>query len=466
MSRKKKVPPVKNARELALHVLIEVEEKQAYSNLQLKYALAGKKWDPRDVHLATELVYGTLSRLNTLDWMIGQFLTQSPNKLESWVRWLLRMSFYQLSYLDRIPSRAVVHEAVEIAKSWGHKGISGMVNGILRNRLRQPEKVEIPGNLPPIKRLSLTYSYPEWMVKKWINQFGLEETEYMCEENNIPPEINLRANALKGSREELMKILEKQLPEAYIRPSKVTPMGVSLSESGNIGELPAYREGFCTVQDESSMLVGDALAPFPGMKVLDVCAAPGGKSTHLAEKMDNRGKVVSMDIHPHKLKLIEENAKRLGISIIETHSGDAREVDRILQGQTFDRILVDAPCTGLGVIRRKPDIRWNKTEKDEEISRIQYEILCSAAKLASPTARIVYSTCTVQREENQDVIQKFLQEHPDWEADDTLSKDLPDWIQEKYATLKDGYLQILPHHFHSDGFFIARLRRKCGPDGQ
>lgn len=462
MKSKKSFPPPKNARELALYVLMDVEEKKAYSNLQLKHALAGKEWDSREVNLTTELVYGTLSRLNTLDWMISHYLSKPISKLENWVKWLLRISFYQLTYLDRIPSRAVVHEGVEIAKRWGHKGISGMVNGVLRNRLRNPEKAEIPADLPPVQRISLTYSHPEWLVKKWIEQFGVEETEQMCEENNFPPEINLRANALKGTREELMETIKNQLPKAYVQPSKVVPMGVVLSESGNIGQLPAYREGLCTVQDESSMLVGEALAPLPGMKVLDVCAAPGGKSTHIAEKMNNQGKVLSMDIHPHKLKLIEENGQRLGISIIETRAGDAREVDRILNGETFDRILVDAPCTGLGVIRRKPDIRWAKTEKDEEIHRIQYAILCSAASLLKPEGKLVYSTCTVQREENQDVIQRFLQEHPDWELDSTLAKDLPVLIGEKYATLKDGYVQILPHHFHSDGFFIARLKRKSG----
>lgn len=460
MKTKKSFPPPKNARELALYVLMEVEEKKSYSNLQLKHAFTGKVWDPRDVNLTTELVYGTLSRLNTLDWMIRQYLSKPTSKLENWVNWLLRISFYQLTYLDRIPPRAVVHEGVEIAKRWGHKGISSMVNGVLRNRLRNPEKIELPTGLPLVQQISLEYSHPEWLVNKWIKQYGVEETEQMCEENNFPPEINLRANVLKGTREELVETIKKQLPKAYVKPSQVTPLGVVLSESGNIGELPAYRQGLCTVQDESSMLVGDALAPYPGMKVLDVCAAPGGKSTHIAEKMNNQGKVFSMDIHPHKLKLIEDNGKRLGISIIETQAGDAREVDQILRGETFDRVLVDAPCTGLGVIRRKPDIRWVKKEKDKEIHSIQYEILCSAATLLKPDGKLVYSTCTVQREENQDVIQRFLQEHPDWELDSTLAKDLPVLIGEKYATLKDGYVQILPHHFHSDGFFIARLKRK------
>ena len=462
MSRKKAIPPAKNARELALQVLLEVEEKNAYSNLQLKHALANKHWDPREINLTTELVYGTISRLNTLDWMIDKFLTRPANQLEPWVRGLLRISFYQLTYLDRIPPRAIVHEAVEIAKSWGHKGIASMVNGILRNRLRSPEKVEIPVDLPIVKRLSLQYSHPEWMIEKWGQEYGWEETESMCEENNFPPELNVRTNELKGTRDELVEALRHQLPNAYIQSSSITPVGVALSESGNVGELPAYKNGLCTVQDESSMLVGEAIAPQPGMKVLDVCAAPGGKSTHIAEMMGNRGKVVSMDIHPHKLKLIEENAKRLGISIIETKAGDAREVGRILAGQTFDRILVDAPCTGLGVIRRKPDIRWSKKEEDKQINQLQYEILCSAASLAGDGAKLVYSTCTVQPEENQEVIERFLQEHPDWKADGDLFQDLPGWIGEKYATLKDGYLQILPHHFHSDGFFIARLIRKSG----
>jgi 16S rRNA (cytosine967-C5)-methyltransferase len=458
--RKKALPKPATARELTVRVLTEIEDKQAYSNLELKHALAQTKLTRRDTALATELVYGTIGRLNTLDWMLAQFLTQPLSKLEGWVRNLLRMSFYQLSYLDRIPARAVVHEAVEIAKVWGHKGISGMVNGVLRNRLRQPEKVDIPTDLPPVQRIALLHSHPEWMVAEWVKLYGEAEAERMCASNNLPPALSLRANALRVTRDELMAQIEKQVTEADVEASQIAPEGVIVSDVGNIVELPAYASGSCTVQDESSMLVARSLAPKSGMKVLDMCAAPGGKTTHIAELMGNKGEITALDVHPHKIKLIEENAFRLGISIITSRQGDAREADQLLSGQTFDRILVDAPCTGLGVIRRKPDIKWHKWQEDVvAISDIQYDILCTAARLVAPGAKIVYSTCTVQPEENEQVIRRFVAEHPEWELDGTLAEDMPHVLREKYPTLEQGYLQILPHHFGTDGFFISRLKK-------
>lgn len=459
--RRKSLPAPATARQLAVRVLTDIEEKQAYSNLELKSALGQTKLSRRDTGLATELVYGTLSRLNTLDWMLEQFVTQPLHKLEGWVHNLLRISFYQLSYLERVPDRAVVHEAVEIAKAWGHKGIAGMVNGVLRSRLREPEKTVIPDNLPLVSRISLTHSHPEWMVAEWIQLYGEAETEAMCAANNLPPVMSLRANALRVTRDELIAQISKQVTDAEIEPSAVAPEGVVASDIGNIAELPAYASGSCTVQDESSMLVARALAPEAGMKVLDMCAAPGGKATHIAELMKNKGEVTALDVHPHKIRLIEENAFRLGISIVESRKGDARNADELLAGRTFDRILVDAPCTGLGVIRRKPDIKWHKWQRDAAaISNIQYEILCTAARLVSPNGKIVYSTCTVQSEENERLIRRFLTDHTEWELDGTLAQDMPDALREKYATLFDGYMQILPHHFDTDGFFISRLKMK------
>ncbi|MFT9847921.1 16S rRNA (cytosine(967)-C(5))-methyltransferase RsmB [Aneurinibacillus sp. REN35] len=462
MSKRTQVLPTpKTARELAVRTLTEIEDKQAYSNLELKSSLAQAKLARRDAALATELVYGTIGRLNTLDWMLEQFLSRPLHKLEGWVRNLLRISFYQLSYLDRIPDRAVVHEAVEIAKAWGHKGISGMVNGVLRSRIRQPEKVVIPEGLSPIMRIALTHSHPEWMVEEWIRLYGEAETEAMCAANNAAPALSLRANALRATRDELIEQIRKQVTDAEAEPSVLAPEGVVASDIGSIAELPAYTSGSCTVQDESSMLVARALAPQAGTKVLDMCAAPGGKTTHIAELMKNKGEIIALDVHAHKIKLIEENAFRLGISIIESRQGDARSVDNVLLGTTFDRILVDAPCTGLGVIRRKPDIKWHKWQEDAAaISAIQYEILCSAARLASSDTKIVYSTCTVQPEENQEVVQRFLAAHPKWELDGSLAADMPDVLLDKYPTLSEGYMQILPHHFGTDGFFISRLQMK------
>ncbi|WCK53037.1 16S rRNA (cytosine(967)-C(5))-methyltransferase RsmB [Aneurinibacillus sp. Ricciae_BoGa-3] len=459
MSKRIKKPST--AREWAVYILVQVEEKQAYSNLELKEALAHAGLSSRDTNLVTELVYGTLTRLNTIDWMLSRYLSRPSAKLEGWVRNLLRISFYQISYLDRIPDRAVVHEAVEIAKSWGHQGIAGMVNGVLRSRLRQPEKAEIPNNLSAAKRISLVHSHPEWMVAEWIKRYGMEETERMCEENNLPPEVSLRANSLKTDRDKLAHAIKEQVEDASVQPSSVAPEGLVIRGTGNIAALPAYRQGSCTVQDESSMLVAHAVAPKPGMSVLDTCAAPGGKTTHIAELMNNQGAITALDIHPHKLDLIADNARRLGLSIIDGRQANAVDADTILTGYMYDRVLVDAPCSGLGVIRRKPDIKWRKTASDtNSIRGIQLEILEAAAKLVKPEGRLVYSTCTVQAEENEDLIQDFLNQHADWELDGGLVQDMPESVRLKYSTLSRGYMQILPHHFHSDGFFIARLKRK------
>ncbi|AMA72610.1 16S rRNA (cytosine(967)-C(5))-methyltransferase RsmB [Aneurinibacillus thermoaerophilus] len=462
MSRRKKaLPEPGNARELAVRVLTDIENRQAYSNLELKRVLEQTKLLHRDKALATELVYGTISRLYTLDWMLAQFVNQPLDKLEGWARNLLRISFYQLTYLDRIPAHAVVHEAVEIAKVWGHKGVAGMVNGVLRNRLRHPERVDIPADLPPVERIALVHSHPKWMVEEWLRRFGEVETENMCAANNQPPRLSLRANVLRATRDELIAQIEKQATDAEVEPSMIAPEGVIASDVGNIAELPAYTSGSCTVQDESSMLVARALAPEAGMRVLDMCAAPGGKTTHIAELMGNKGQIIALDVHPHKIKLIEANAFRLGISIIRARHGDARDAARLLAGETFDRILVDAPCTGLGVIRRKPDIKWYKWQEDARaISEIQYEILCAASRLAAPGSKIVYSTCTVQPEENIELVRRFLAGHPEWELDKSLIQDMPRALQEKYPTLVEGYVQILPHHFHTDGFFISRLKMK------
>lgn len=459
--RKQTLPPPKTAREVAVRTITEIQERQAYSNLELKSALAQTKLSRRDAALATELVYGTIGRLHTIDWMLAHYLSRPLHKLEGWVLSLLRISFYQLSYLNRIPDRAVVHEAVEIAKAWGHKGIAGMVNGVLRSRLREPEKVIIPPDLPTVTRIALTHSHPEWMVAEWMRVYGEAETEAMCAANNEPPAVSLRANALRATRDELMEQIGKQVTDAEIAPSVIAPEGVVVHDIGSIAELPAYASGSCTVQDESSMLVARALAPQAGMNVLDTCAAPGGKTTHLAELMKNKGEIIALDVHPHKIKLIEENAFRLGISIIESRQADAREASKVLSGRTFDRILVDAPCSGLGVIRRKPDIKWHKWQEDAAaISEIQYEILCSAARLGASGTKLVYSTCTVQPEENQQVIERFLAAHPDWELDGSLAEDMPDVLVNTYPTLAEGYMQILPHHFSTDGFFISRLKMK------
>jgi 16S rRNA (cytosine967-C5)-methyltransferase len=446
-------------RSAALQVLLEVEQNHAFSNLELKSTLAKENFERRDAALATELVYGTLSRLNTLDWFAAQLLDKPIHRLETWVRSLLRMSLYQLHYLDRIPARAVVHEAVEEAKLRGHKGTVALINGVLREYLRKKEKLEIPNQWPKFKKIAITHSHPEWLVKRWLRVYGERETIQMCAQNNHPPKLSIRVNRLKSTLEDLLTWVQQESNDVEISRSQVSSDGLLVSHLGNIALTEAFQKGFCTVQDESSMLVCHAVAPESGTRILDTCAAPGGKTTHIAERMGNRGKILALDIHPHKLKLIQENAARLGISVIETKTADATALPVNLAEEPFDRVLVDAPCSGFGVIRRKPDLKWQKKEDDIfSIAKTQLHILEEASKWVAPAGKLIYSTCTVDPEENHKLVYQFLAGHPEFILDTSFAEDMPDSIK-PYVHKSGGYVQILPHYFGSDGFFISRLVR-------
>ncbi|MNK08726.1 Ribosomal RNA small subunit methyltransferase B [compost metagenome] len=443
-----------SAREVALQVLTQVEEEGAYSNLQLNGALQRSGLSGPDAGLATELVYGTISRLSTIDYFLDQFVAKGLKKLQPWVRNLLRLSFYQLHYLDRIPSHAAVNEAVNIAKKKGHQGISGMVNGVLRNVLRRKDELKLPEGLPPVKRIALEYAYPEWMVGRWIKQYGEQEAEAICRANNEPPSVSVRVNRTKISRDELMKEMQAQGLDA--QASEVSEDGIIVRSGGNMALTDWYRQGYLSIQDESSMLVAAAVDPLPGMRILDCCAAPGGKSCHIAEKLDGEGEIIANDVHPHKAKLIEDQAARLELNTVRATTGDALQLSSQYPPESFDRILLDAPCSGLGVIRRKPDLKWAKQPEDiDEISELQVKLLDEVAGLLKPGGILVYSTCTVEKRENELVVKAFLDKHSEFSE----ASDQPDSL-ERLGTgkLREGSgLQILPQDYHSDGFYIARL---------
>lgn len=453
-----KIP--KKAREVALDVLIRVEEDKSYSNLELNESLRNSNLEKIDIGLVTELVYGTIQRQNTLDWLLQRFLKKPVDKLDRWVHSLLRMSAYQIWYLTRIPERAAIHEAVEIAKKRGHQGISGMVNGVLRNLVRQKDQIQIPQDLGPVQRIALQHSHPEWLVRRWIELYGEAETEAICQQNNEPPLITARVNVLRTTRDQLLE----QLREAGFtaEASRVHPEAIHIRGGGHFPRSEWFRNGFCTIQDESSILVSQLVSPSEGNRVLDCCAAPGGKSTHMAELMGNHGEIVSADIHPHKLDLIRHNAERLGTTIVSPVLADATALEKTLSvSDPFDYILVDAPCSGLGVIRRKPDIKWKKTNEDiGQICNTQENILDSAAKLLKPGGVLVYSTCTIDPRENEMIVEQFLANHPEFRLDPEAAKLLPDHVVEQAAiNSRPGMFRILPHYFGSDGFFMARLVR-------
>lgn len=437
-----------NPRDAALEVLLEVSKNQAYSNLLVSRKIKEYKLEGPDRGLMTELAYGTLQHQTKLDFLLAPFL---KGKIETWVRILLRLSIYQLVFLDRIPEHAVVNEAVAISKKRGHKGISGLVNGVLRSFLREgPRSTETIAD--PLQRLAVETSHPEWLLKDWIDRYGFEKAREIAEQNNTAPPQTVRVNTVKLSREDAIATLEEE--GFSVRKGIV-------EESLHVSGKPAassqlFKTGLLTIQDESSMLPAHALQLKQGLSVLDMCAAPGGKTTHIAQLMGDTGNVIALDLHPHKVKLIRENAERLGLTTIEPLVGDARQAGEIVNGALFDRILIDAPCSGYGVIRRKPDMKYTKQPTDAaRLAEIQSAILEEAYELLKPGGTIVYSTCTIEPTENQQVVGAFLSQHPDME-----SIELP-VILEKLPHLSEGPgIQILPYA-DGDGFYLAALTKRA-----
>ena len=311
MSKKKPQIWDGNVRDAALTILLAVDKNQAYSNLLLHQTIEKHKIDAKDRALLTELTYGTLQHKYTLDYFLEPYLR---GKVDIWVRWLLRMSLYQMHYLTRIPAHAAVNEAVEIAKRRGHKGIAGVVNGVLRSILREGVRTfdEIENE---VERLAIQTSHPKWLVERWVESYGFEKTRAMLEENNVPPAQTVRVNRTKATVEEVLTTLEREGIKA--KRSEFVPECIYLL-SGQAARTGAFRNGLITIQDESSMLPATVLNPQPGMKVLDMCAAPGGKTTHMAEKMNNEGSILATDLHPKKLDLIEENTARLVLELHKT----------------------------------------------------------------------------------------------------------------------------------------------------
>lgn len=449
----------KTAREAALDTLVKVHVAEAYSNLQLNRALRDAQLDRPDAALATELVYGTIQRLNTLDYWLQQFVAKGFHKLEPWVLQLLRMSAYQLLYLDRIPPHAAVNEAVQLAKKRGHAGISGMVNGVLRALVRGRASLSVPDD-GSVGSIALRESHPEWLVARWASAYGAARAAAICHANNMPPKASLRVNRLRATRETALAELAAEGYKA--EPSALCPYGIIVDRGGNLAEASGYLAGHWSVQDESAMLVAEAAAPQPGMDVLDCCAAPGGKSVHLAELMGDQGRIWANDIHPFKAKLIEDQAARLGLRSITVTTGDAAELGERFAPGSFDVAVLDAPCSGFGVIRRRPEIKWTKSPEDvAAIAGVQRLLLDAAAELVRPGGVLLYSTCTIERQENEEQISQFLERHSAFRLD-------PQWPDAVLAPLQragvaggdfSGMIQLLPDQFGSDGFFIARLRK-------
>ncbi|NLG85795.1 MAG: 16S rRNA (cytosine(967)-C(5))-methyltransferase RsmB [Firmicutes bacterium] len=444
----------KTARDLALDVLLRIEKTKSYANLLLSPSLAKSTLSAQDKALATELVYGTIRAMGTLDWILQECSHMPLDKLDPPVRMVLRLGAYQLLY-TRIPPSAACFESVQQAKRVSHAGSARYVNAVLRRLSREREQIKYPDPLTdPVRYVAVKYSHPEWLVQRWLERFGLEGTMALCEANNQPPPLCLRTNTTLISSNELADYLRVQgfTPLSH----HFVPEALYLQGAGAVGSLPGFKDGKFSIQDESSMLVAHALAPQPGERVLDVCAGPGGKTTHLAELLNGCGEIWAMDIHAHKLALIKETSIRLRLTGIHICEGDARELPPEFIGR-FHRVLVDAPCSGTGVLRRRPDLRWHKTPEElNKLPKLQLQILSSAATAVIPGGTLVYSTCSIEPEENILVVKEFLSANPDFVLDD-LRPELEEFIPE--PTLKQGFVELYPHKHKVDGFFLARLKR-------
>ena len=438
-----------NAREIAYKILLDVEKNKNYSNMSINKHFKDIKLSNQDRGLATEIVYGVIENKYYIDYMIDKLSKVKTNKMEIYVKTLLRMGIYQIIFLNSISDYAAVNETVNLAKKKNSK-VSGFINGILRNVIRQKETIGDIKVKDDIDYLAIKYSYDKWLIRNWMIHFGKEFTEELLEANSERPSIYLRTNTLKVTRDELIeKLLEQNIKAEKVN---VVDEAIKVENLKDIENNKLYKEGLFTVQDISSMLVGKVMNPKENSLVLDVCSAPGGKTTHIATLMKNTGQVVSRDIYDHKLKLINASCKRLGLTNVDVQEYDGMKLDKDSIAK-FDYVLADVPCSGLGIIRRKPEIKYKEKEEFRELPPIQKKILENASKYVKVGGTLIYSTCTIQDSENLDVIKEFLQKHKNFELSpiDEVRVDLDN--QDK------GFMKIYPNVHDMDGFFISKLIR-------
>ncbi len=442
-----------NSRELAFSLLYRVANDGAYANLLLDKELSSNDLTRQDAALITQLVYGVLRRQAALDHMIGQFLTRPLNKLPLKILLILRLGVYQLYYMDKIPASAAVNESVKLAKKHGHEGTVRLVNGVLRKIAASLETISWPDPAENmVKYIAVTESHPVFLVERWLAELGPEETMALCQKNNETSPLTLRVNTLQITKGEVLAELAALGIEA--KEGLWAPDAVILQGGNAPGSLAIFRQGKVLVQDESSQLAALNLAPPPGGKVLDLCAAPGGKTTYLAQLMEDSGEIRAFDVYPHKIALIEENCRRLGVHIVHAALGDAAVLNRELLDWA-DAVLVDAPCSGLGVLGRRPDARWQKSPALIcEMALLSGKILDNAAAYVKKGGRLLYSTCTLTHEENQDNVAAFLKNHPAFHLVPLPA--LPKAWQAEGAAM----WQIWPQRSGTDGFFLALLERK------
>lgn len=434
------------ARTAALHALLQVDENEGYSNLVLDKTIGKFSLSPRDAAFSSALFYGVLERRLTLDYALGCFSNTPVERLSPQVREILRLGAYQLLFLDRVPDSAAVNESVELAKENRQKKAAGFVNGVLRALLRGRENLSWPDD-------SIRYSCPAWLMELWRDSYGAPAAEGLVRCLSETPPVCVRVNTVKTTAEELQARLEQEGVQA--RPAPGLPSALLLEKPGAVAALPSFQEGLFHVQDLSSQLAAAVLEAQPGQRVIDVCAAPGGKSFTLAEEMKNQGRLLAFDKYRGKVRLIAQGAARLGLSIVEAAVRDAAAPPQALE--PADRVLCDAPCSGLGIVRRKPEIRYKQKSTLDSLPDLQYRILCESARLVKPGGRLLYSTCTLNPAENGEVAARFQGEHPEFSP-----APLP--LPEGFASAVGEpahEITLFPSVHGTDGFFLAMFQKKA-----
>lgn len=456
------------ARQVAFQILTDIAEGKAYTNFALREAFRRVRLEERDRALCSEIVYGTVQREKSIDALIQLHMERKIKTLDARVLTILRMAIYQFAFLNKVPAYAILNESVEICKRV-HPKASGFVNGVLRAYTRTGKTAsDLLAELSEkykkwADKMALIHSYPTWLIEKWEREFGRDRTERVLVASNQPSGMSLRVNPLRATRDEILSELEEQGHPA--QASALCAEGIRLLRGMDVEKSTLYTSGKVTVQDEGAMLIAPLLQLKPGMRVLDMCAAPGTKTTHIAELMSDEGSVHACDVHEHKRELIWDATRRLHLESIEAITADARTLpDPSATEPPYDAVLLDAPCSGFGVLAHRPDIRWRRTEKDvRALTELQRGLLEKAIRMVKPGGVIVYSTCTLLSEENEELVNSVVRESQGAVVWDDITGDLPAPVQARASIENpDGAMGFLltPDQFGTDGFYMARLKKQ------
>ena len=452
-------PPT--ARQIALQILHTLETQQAYTDVVLREVLRHSTLERRDRALVTDCVYGVIRWQGRIDWLLGHVCQRPLETLTPWIRNALRLGVYQCLWLERVPHWAAVHETVALARRFGHQGTARFVNGVLRTLLRQHTTYRLPeATTCPAAHLAVAFSHPQWLVERWLQRYGWERTQALCAANNRPSGMMLRTNTLRITPAALAQRLRHEGCQ-HVTPSRIVPEGLLVQGTDRPDTLPSYQEGLWQVQDEGAMLVAPLCQARPGQRWLDVCAAPGGKTTHLAQLLRDTGHVLALDLQAGRLRLLRHNVRRLRLSNVTALVADATFSPPVRE--LCDGILVDAPCSGFGVLRRHPDIKWRRTASDlVALQATQLKLLQAQQAWLAAHGVLVYSVCSNEPEETHEVVQQFLAEHPHMRLD-AVDPELPQ--QPLWPSATAGTLDLTPEQWGTEGVFVARFRRRDREQG-